>query len=239
MKKNNTEKFLFGIFAVVGSILVVVGICVLLVGFKKPENVVTITGEIVDIVRERDHDGDVHYDVYVDYEFDGKEYKEVHLSTYSSSMYEGKEIELFIDPEKPSRPKVPGADLIAGIICAVMGAIFGCIGIIPLVTMGRKSSKTQKLIEQGHYIMGKVERIDLNYNYSVNNRHPYVVYCNYQDDYTGTIYRFKSGNVWSDPGAYYQEGSDIRIYVDGQDYSNYFIDIEGSKQGNQKIVDYT
>ncbi len=239
MKKNNTEKLLFSIFAVIGSAFLIAGIYFCISSLNTPEDVVTVTGKIVEIITDRHHDGDVDHDVYVDYEYDGKNFEGVRLGAYNSSMYEGKEIEMMIDPDKPSRPKMPGTELLLGIIFVVLGALAACVGIIPLIIMGRKGSKVKKLVEQGRYIMGKVERIEMNHSYSVNNRHPFIVYCTHQDEFSGITYRFKSDNLWSDPGAYYQIGSEIRIYVNGQDYSNYFVDVEGSMQGNAKIVDYT
>ena len=103
--------------------------------------------------------------------------------------------------------------------------------------MGRKSSKRKKLIDAGHSIYATVDSIDINTSYSVNGRHPFVIYCSYKDEYKDVIYRFKSDNLWTDPSQVIEPGSEIRIYVDGTDFSKYHVDTESLLAG--KIIDYT
>ncbi|MBR3824066.1 MAG: DUF3592 domain-containing protein [Lachnospiraceae bacterium] len=237
MKKKNFYPILFGIFGIVGVILIVSSILVFAAGKKFDETAVEITGTISYIDSYWDSDGDRHYQVYVDYDFQGHEFTDIRLGTYTSSMYEGKEITLKVDPENPGKVKTPHSYMIAGIILAVLGVIFALIGIISAVIGIKKSAKKKELLQQGRYICAVVERVDMNYNYYVNGRHPYVIYCNYQDEYSGVLYRFKSDNMWTDPYPFLQQGSNVRVYVDGQDYSKYYVDVEGSLQG--KVVDYT
>ncbi len=237
MKKDRFLYIFFGIFAMVGVIMIIISISVTVSGMKFDETAVEITGTIVDIESYRDSDGDRHYQVYVDYDYQGHEFTDVRLGTYSSSMYEGKEITLKVDPENPGRVKTPYSNMIAGIILAVMGVVFALVGIIPIVLGIKKAVKKKELKQQGRYIYAIVESVDLNYSYTVNGRHPFVVYCNYQDDYSGIMYKFKSDNLWTDPYPILQQGSQIRVFVNGTDYSQYHVDVEGSLQG--KVVDYT
>lgn len=237
MKKNYFLPIFCGIFGIVGVILIIVSICLMASGMKFEETAVEITGTISYIEIYWDSDGDRHHQVYVDYDYQGREFTDVRLGTYSSSMYEGKEITLKVDPENPRNVKTPHSSMIAGIILAVMGLVFVLIGIVPAVLGIRKAAKKKELLQQGRYIYAVIERVDLNYNYCVNGRHPYVVYCNYQDEYSGVTYKFKSDNLWTDPYPHLQHGSNVRVYVDGQDYSKYYVDVEGSLQG--KVVDYT
>lgn len=237
MKKDKVPYLIFGIFGIVGVILIIACICMTVSGIKFEKKSEEITGTIAYIEKYYDSDHDRHFRVYVNYEYQGQEYKHVHLNSYSSSMYEGKEITLKVDPENPGRVKTPHSDLFACIILGIMGVVFSLIGIIPTVSGIRKAAKKKELREKGRYIYATVERIGINRGYSVNGVHPFVVYCNYQDEYSGVLYKFKSDNLWTDPYPILQEGSSIRIYVDGQDYSNYHVDVESSLQG--RVVDYT
>lgn len=237
MKKDRFLYIFFGIFGVVGVILIIASICVTVSGMKFNETAVEITGTIANIESYRDPDGDRHYQVYVDYDYQGQEFTDVPLHTYSSNMYEGKEIALKVDPENPGKVKTLHSNMIIGIILVGMGAIFALVGIIPIVIGIRKAAKKKELMQQGRYIYATVERVDLNYNYAVNGSHPFVVYCNYQDEYSGVLYKFKSDNIWTDPYPILQQGSQIRVFVNGTDYSQYHVDVEGSLQG--KVVDYT
>lgn len=237
MKKDYFSYILFGIFGIVGVILIIVSICVTVSGMKFDETAVEITGTITDIESYRDSDGDRHYQVYVDYDYQGREFSDVRLGTYTSSMYEGKEITLKVDPENPRRVSTPHSNMIAGIMLAVMGVVFALIGIIPTVLGIKKAAKKKELQQQGRYIYAIVERVDINYGYRVNGRHPFVIYCNHQDEYSGVTYKFKSDNLWTDPYPHLQQGSQVRVFVNGTDYSQYHVDVEGSLQG--KVVDYT
>ena len=80
------------IFFLVGLGLVFGGVKYTISTKEKISESEVIMGEITEINTWYDSDGDSHHDVFVEYEYDGKEYDR-ELNSYSSSMYEGKEIE--------------------------------------------------------------------------------------------------------------------------------------------------
>ncbi len=209
-------------------------------GLRVPENAVTVTGEITDIVSQRtaSRKSQTTHLVFVDYEFESKTYRNVQLDIYTIGMKEGKEIELTIDPKDPENPFVPGSNMLLGIFLSILGLGVSYAGISSLVITIKKETKTKKLLQQGHYVIGKAAYVDLNHKYAENRVHPYILHCYYQDD-NGTIHNFKSGNYWKNLNDYFQQDSPIRIYVDGHDYKNYFVDVDGSIQNNSNIVDYT
>ncbi len=92
-------------------------------------------------------------------------------------------------------------------------------------------------MEKGRRIMAVVDSIEVNTSYRVNGRHPYVIYCTYTDISTGIQYKYKSNNLWTDPTEIYTPGMDIPVYIDGNNYSKYFVDAETLI--NNRIVDYT
>ena len=237
MKKDYFSYIFLSVFGIIGIILIIISICFGISGKKFDETAVEITGTIANIESYRDSDGERHHRAYVDYEYQGKQFKEVSLNSYSSSMYVGKEIALKIDPENPEKVRTLHGNMIATIILAVMGAVFSLIGIITTVLGIKKAAKKKKLRQEGRTIYAIVERVDVNYNYSLNGKHPFVIYCNYQDEYSGVMYKFKSDNLWTNPYPFLQQGSEVRVLVDAQDYSQYHVDVESSLQG--KVVDYT
>ena len=92
MKKNKTEYFVFGIFALVGTIFVIAGIFWMISGIRFRENAAEVMAVISEIDTYRDSDGDTNHKVYVNYSYDGNTYNDIPLGEYSSGMYEGKEI---------------------------------------------------------------------------------------------------------------------------------------------------
>ena len=237
MKKIRFPYSLFGIFGLVGLIMCIIGVCILVSGKRFEAAAETVTGTITAIEDYRDADGDRHYQAYVDYSYQGRLYTKVRLNYYSSGMYEGEEIELKIDPQNPRNAKAKNSYLVAGLILSGMGVVFLLVGVVPTIIGMKKSAREKELLRSGKILYATIEQIGINQGYTVNGRHPYVVYCRYTDEFTGVIYRFKSNNIWTNPEPVLQEGSEIRVFVDGRDYSRYYVDVDGCMQN--KVIDYT
>lgn len=235
--KNIIVKLTVGLFAVIGFIFILVGIVWAISGSRFMQSAVEVSAVITKIESHRDSDGDTSHQVYVNYSYGGQRYEDVRLNEYSSGMYKGKEIKVMLDPDNPRKLMTNLGLYIGPTVFIGMGAIFTSAGVISLVGMGRKSSAKKKLIASGQYIYAIVESIEYDKSYILNGKHPFVVYCIYRDDYKDIVYRFKSDNIWTNPQYVIQPGSEIRVFVDRQDYKNYHVDIEGILQG--KIVDYT
>lgn len=237
-KANHVSAMVSCIFAFIGVVFLMVGVLIGLSNAKFRENADEVMAVISSIESHRDSDGDIDYDVYVDYSYGGQHYQDRRLNMYSSSMYEGKEIEILVDREHPG-------NISAGAGITVITIVFSCIGFammlcatIPFILMINKKKKRNNLLKNGYTIEATVTDIILNHNLSVNGRHPYVVYCTYEDIYSGVQHRFKSENLWTDPEPIIQQGSVLTVYVGShKDFSNYHVDVE--KALENKIVDYT
>ena len=236
-KKESAVDIVFGIFAFVGIIFVISGILWMISGIRFRENAAEVMAVITEIDTYRDSDGDTNHRVYVNYSYGGNTYNDIPLGEYSSGMYEGKEIELLVDPQKPGRISTAFGNIFGPSMFIGMGAIFAAVGICPIVFKIRKKAQNKKLIAAGRSIFATVDSIDVNTSYAVNGRHPYVIYCSYRDEYKDILDRFKSENLWTDPSRVIQPGSEIRIYVDGTNFSKYYVDTESLLDG--KIIDYT
>lgn len=235
--KNAIVNIVFWIFAVIGIIFFIVGIIWLVSGSRFKQNAVEVSAVIQEIKSYRDSDGDIRHSVYVNYSYNGQYYEAVNLSEYSSSMYVGKEITIMIDPDNPGKNMTNLGLYLGPAIFVGIGVIFACVGIFPLAGIGRKAAMRKKLIASGQYIYATVESIQCNEGYNLNGQHPFNVYCIYKDEYKDIVYRFKSDNIWTNPEYVIQPGSEIKVFVDRQNYKNYHVDVEGILQG--KIADYT
>lgn len=235
-KKKSAVTLVFSIFLIVGIVFLAVGIGVLYSGIRFRMNAVETQAVITEIETYRSGD-DTHHSVWVEYEYDGKEYKDIRLNVYNSGMHVGKEITILVDPKNPQKVSTEYGLIFAGGVFLLMGVIFTCVGIIPIIVGIKRSSLQKQLIAGGRSIFAKVESITHNTSYRVNGRSPYVVYCTYQDEYKGVVYRFKSDNIWQNPEYFLQPGSDVRVYVNGEDYSKYYVDVESMIEN--KVIDYT
>lgn len=241
MKKDRFLTIFFTIFAVIGIGLLISAVLVFANGMRFRQSAVKVTGEIVDImIGYNGYSGrhrDIEHEVFVTYTFEGETYERVLLQEYNSNMYVGKSITLFCDPKNPRKIRTETGFYLAVILLGGMGLTFSSVGIIPMLFTAKKKQKRKRLLANGRILHATVERVDWNTNITVNGQNPYVIYCSWKDEYTDVLYRFKSDNLWTDPSFIFDSGSEINVYVDGKDFSKYYVDAERGLA--QKVVDFT
>lgn len=235
-KKKSVVSIFLLLFFIAGIALLIAGIIVLCSGIRFRKDAVEVSAVITDIETYSSGD-DTHHTVWVEYEHDGKTYDNVRLNEYNSGMYTGKEITVLINPKDPRKVSTKFGTVFAGGILILMGVIFTVVGIIPIVMGIRRSFLQRQLLTEGRLLIAKVESIAENPAITVNGSHPYVVCCTFLEEYKGVTYRFKSGNVWENPAYALQPGSEINVYVNANDFSEYFVDVESAMEG--RVVDFT
>lgn len=166
-----------------------------------------------------------HHNVYVTYEFNGMTYENIPLGSYSSDMYEGAVVTILCDPDNPVDIDNKRMLYFPVILLSIMGVLFGAGGIIPMAISIKKKKKKENLMRNGRTVYAIVNDVSENPSYSVNGRHPYKIKCTYTDESGFRKYEFVSGNIWDDnPELDFPVGSSIRVYVDVNDYSKYYVD---------------
>lgn len=240
MRKNRKyEKMMIlvpSIFLIAGICMFIWGIGWLVSALQFKATAVEVPGKITRIDSAYDDDGDEHYSVFVSYEYNGERYENVRINSYSSSMYEGKEIVLYCDPDKPRHIQVKSMLYFPPVFLMAFGLVFGLVGGGFTISVMIRSMNRKRLMQLGSSIYATVEEIAYVTSTSVNGRHPFVIYCTYRDEYKDVTYRFKSENLWSDPSAVFPVGSMIEVKVDPNDYSKYYVNTEESEK---KVIDYT
>lgn len=240
MRKNKKyEKIMLlvpNVFFIAGVCMFIWGIGWLISATQFKATAVKVPGEITRIDSAYDDDGDEHFSVFVSYEYNGERYEDVRINSYSNSMYEGKEISLYCDPDKPRHVQVSSMLYFPPIFLLAMGSIFALVGGSFTVSVIINSHKRKRLMQQGISIYATVEEIEYDTNITVNGKHPFTIYCTYRDEYKDVTYRFKSESLWSDPSAVFPVGSMIKVMVDANDYSKYYVNVE---EAEKRVIDYT
>ena len=150
------------------------------------------------------------------------------IGYYSSTMDEGDPIQLYVQADKPGKPKsVMGLNL-TGIILIFMGVIFSLCGGSILFADALKKNKGKKLLANGRKIYAEVTGGRVCYNYTVNGRHPYKLECKYEDVFSGEVFLYSSGYIWEAPDIYI--GSQVAVYVNPNNMAEYYVDLD-SLQG--------
>ena len=211
------------IFFLVGLGLVFGGVKYTISTKEKISESEVIMGEITEINTWYDSDGDSHHDVFVEYEYDGKEYDR-ELNSYSSSMYEGKEIELLVDMMYPTRVRSTSGSTFLVLILGGMGILFAAVGGGVMLGPVRKKAKMKKMIAAGYYVYAEVTGGYLCRNYTVNGRHPYKMECKYEDVFSGITHMFHSDYIWEDPQMYM--GRQVKVYCNRDFSGEYYVDVD-------------
>ncbi|MBQ7981299.1 MAG: DUF3592 domain-containing protein [Oscillospiraceae bacterium] len=212
------------VFFLVGILLIIVSV-VTYVGNKQfAANAETTMATITDIDTYRTRSNGktkTRHNVYIKYEVDGKTYNR-ELNYYTSSMYEGKEIEVMYNPDNPADARAE--DSFASIILVFMGLIFGGIGGGLFFTNVIAGGKRRKLMANGERVTGTITDIITVTNVRINGRHPYKAECEVVDYLTGEKYLYSSKQVINDIS--YMIGSTVDVYVDPSDKSKYYVDLD-------------
>ena len=102
-----------------------------------------VEAEISRIDRKKEFDKTYHY-VYVEYEYAGKEYKDIQLNMYDSTMSEGKKIDIKVDVNNPK--KIKATEIMGGpnyviLLAALPFLVIGIVLVIVGIKMKPQSKK--------------------------------------------------------------------------------------------------
>ncbi len=183
----------------------------------------------IEVYYHKDSDGDRHkrHRVYVEYTVDGISY-DAKLNSYNSTMYEGKIIEVYYDPDNPE--KIMSDDSTLFIVFMCVGGVFAAITVAVAITIIVTSRKHKNLITDGTPYTGTIIDVRMITNIKVNGGHPYRADCEVINPITQERYLFSSENVYSD--IRHLIGAPVVVYMDNRDPSKHYVDI------NRAISDY-
>lgn len=221
MRANKLESLVWSMFFIIGSIFTVIGAAICISVFSTQGSVKTI-GVVEEVSYGRKNGS---YTI-VSFEVNG-ERKTARVNGYSSGFYQGKEIEISYDEQNPNKVSIPSLDLLF-LMFPGIGILFATIGGTGLIVRRNKKKKEERLRENGDIIYGTYVETRLNTAYSVNNRHPYNIICEWYNVEDGKTYIFKSKNLWNNPESKIRENNitTFPIYIDLENKKNYTIDID-------------
>jgi Gpi18-like mannosyltransferase len=119
--------------------------------------------------------------------------------------------------------KAPAEVVFIGYIFFAIGGLFLSLGVFFLVLVASKRIRSQKVIDNGHYVWGTIADCVYNYNVCINGRHPYRAIVRYMDP-MGITHIFKSIDInrYMDPGII---GKRVKVYVSSDNMNHYYVDI--------------
>lgn len=225
--KHSVINIIFGSFFAFGLVFLVIGILLHgVLGKIDKEDCDPVIAVIDDIDRWDDE-----HRVYINYTYNGQEYNHVRYNLYTSGMHEGKEIEVLVNRYDPTSFYIGNMGLIFLLAFGGTGLIFMIIGGIGVGVGIRNDLEAKRIKSTGLQRWGIIRDLTINRNVAVNNRHPYRVVVNYEDDsIVTTTTEYISKDVWvvGDPLRFV--GQQVKVYVDPQNEKKYVVDISSIPQ---------
>lgn len=186
----------------------------------------SVTAVISNITRERSLSDDSYdYDVTVSYMVEGKK-MEADLSYYSSSMHVGDPIEVYYQPDNPSKVKNKTGASIGFWIFLSFGLVMILIPLTILIVRCVTKFNRSRLKRHGIVLKAKIDELEEDTSTSMNDHHPFIIYCSacLPD---GTKQTFRSSNAWYEREAL-ERLSTVCVYVHPHKYSRYYVDVDGA-----------
>lgn len=231
---NKVLKTMFFIFTSVASIFIIIGACFTFSYFQKinSEDYIKHTATISDIechTVRRHGETRRDCDAFVNYKINNKEYNNIRLNFYSSTMNINDTIEIYYNKNNPKELTVKGS-LTFGIIFMCFGLFFITIAYFALYKPVKKKEKLIKdLLQNGKQIYAKIIKIKVNRNISINHQHPYYAVCVYTDE-LGNEHFLNSESTMKELDYWFESKGDTDVllkgYMDRNNHEIYYIPIE-------------
>ena len=217
---------IWGLFLLVGIVLVGTGLLVIGLQNKNKKDRVYTNGTISRIVKETDVDNKTEQKVYVEYLAAGETY-ESELRFYSSSMREGSSIEIYYLKSNPEKISCDAGDALLWILPGI-GTFFTIVGGIGVGVNLAKKRKEGIIKETGKPIFAPIKEVKEITTINVRGKHPYKIICKWVDPDTKKVYTFESNPLWSDPNYVIANNNitSLKVYVDPNNNNHYAVETD-------------
>ena len=233
MKNKQPKVVLIIILAGLGLLIAGILVQINSKNFAQNANEATATITRIEMDSRTDSDGDTttDYTVFVEFEVDGKIYSG-RLGFYSVGMYEGGTVTVLYNIDNPQNFRSKSGDTFFYILLIILGIAVLAFGIIAFINSVKKNKQKTLLTQGGEKVLASVTNI-MPGNIALKGQVCYNLICEYNDP-AGNAYFFKSENIWVDipPPGENNQYPQIAVYVDGNDWGKYYVDIESWLNGS-------
>ena len=228
-KANKGLRIFASIIAVLGIVFLAMGIFYINRDRAFYSTAVRIKADVVEsnVREERKGEDDITFaDVYIDYEYGGKEYKHIEVLKDSQEIYEvGEKLIVYVDPKEPTVALIKGwVNTRSG--CKPAGIILLLIAT-PLYALDIwLVCRRKKLKKHGYRVSAEITDGYQTNNIELLGKRPYVISCKVEAPMENRTYTFESGAVWNDLSKYFSEGEIIEVAVDPYNWKKYYVDLD-------------
>ena len=123
----------------------------------------------------------------------------------------------------------------AGFIILFAVILLLTLPVIKFMIVPYFENRQHKRLDDNHILLlAQRQAVRIDVNQRINGYNPYVIDCYYTDENTGRQFVFTSPPFMTDPSPYLG-GVTLGIFVNPEDYSNYYVDVSKIPRQGENI----
>lgn len=205
------------IFVVVAVIVLILGGFTVYNAIDFNSNARKIEATVSNIASLVDKNNKPYRDTLVNYTVDGIEYQNVSLGTFVEGKETGDALEVYTSAKNPARAEAQLKSYMLSTFLLFIGALFLLSALLAARRLKRRMQEITSLIDQNHFVIAKVSRVDINTSMRIRGKNPFFLVCEYEGK---TLY---SDNIWL-PLQRDVVGEEIKVYCSNLSFDLYYID---------------
>ena len=163
--------------------------------------------------------------IIITYDFKGKEYM-CDLDYYSSEITIGQTLIIYLSEDDPTDFIYEKENKFGLYFCMIVGLSL-LVGGLAFFFINKHNNKVNiTLLKEGKVIEATILYADEDERKSSFDKHPFIFTCVYKNSETNEEKIYTSDSVYCKNKVISYIGKTIKIYVDPNDYNNYYIDIK-------------
>ena len=163
--------------------------------------------------------------IIIEYEYDDKEYT-TELGYYSEEISIASTVTIYLNKNNPKDFIYEGANQFGLYFCMIVGFVMLIFSAIYFFINRHNGKVNVYLVQKGKLIQAEIIFADEEENKSSFDKHPFVFTCLYNDEEKNDQVYFTSDSIYCKNAGSTYIGQKVDIYVDPNDYNNYYIDLK-------------
>ena len=163
--------------------------------------------------------------IIITYEYNGKEYT-TELGYFSNEIKIASIVNIYANKDNPLDFIYEGANNFGLYFCMIVGSVMFVFSL-GFYFVSKYNKKCNVVLKQkGTLIQAEIMYADEEENKTSFNKHPYIFTCVYYDDKKQEQFYFTTDSIYCKNRGDSYIGQKVDIYVDPNDYSNYYFDLK-------------
>ncbi|HRI80749.1 MAG TPA: DUF3592 domain-containing protein [Cyclobacteriaceae bacterium] len=211
--------FFFGIFAFVGTIMLVLTLWFGYLSLKKVSSWESAPATLTGFAGGGNPT--------IEFSYHGQK-RQFNSSFTSSDMEIGEKMEVHFPAGNPNEAEIKNFFNLwfLPLFFSIFALTFGGVGFYGVSKQLKKMGAKRELFDEqkGKRLNLAVTEVSQDFSYKVNGRSPYIIVSQWINPLTQEVHEFKSDYYWYNPEALLSNHKNVDVYVDENDPTRYYMD---------------